>query len=303
MTFWLKQCTLFFFTIQLTAQVTTVDTVTKDTSFWNGENSFGLFFNQSAYGDYWKGGGASSIATRTNLILQKNYQKDKTNWANRLILKYGIIKLNGLEFQKNEDHFELDSKYGYRISKRLKFSGLFNFTTRVHDTYQIKKTGERGKLIGNFLAPGYINLGIGFDFFTDKKVLTIYYTPANSKISIVRLDELKSQFLPPDIEGNVRYELGSLLTLEFKKEIFTNVYWHTIGKFFTNHLKGFGKIDIDFENRIRFKINKNLSANLNTHIIYDEDILFDIEPEDGEPYQGPRTQFKEIFNIGFSQTF
>ena len=304
MTDWLYiLLTIMICSCGLMAQDTPVDSLVKDTSYWNGENSFGLFFNQSAYGPYWKGGGSNAIATRTNLLLQKNYQKGKTNWENRLVFKYGIIKLGGFEFQKNEDHLELDSKYGFRISKRLKFSGLLNFFTRMHDTYQIQKTGERGKLIGNFLAPGYINLGVGFDYSTDKKILTIYYTPANSKISIVRIDELKSQFLPKDIEGNVRYELGSLLTLEFKKEIFTNVFVHSIGKLFMNQLKSFGKIDIDFENRIRFKINSNLSANLNTHVIYDEDILFDIEPEDGETYQGPRTQFKEIFNIGFSQTF
>ncbi len=278
-------------------------TIHVDTSYWNGENGVSVFFNQSSYGNYWKGGGANSFATGTNLIFQKNYQKGKTNWANQLEFRYGIIKLGGYEFQKNEDHFEIDSKYGYRISKRMKFSGLFNFTTRVHDTYQILKSGERGKLIGNFMAPGYFNIGSGFDFTTDQKVLSIYYTPINSKITIVTIDELKAQFLPKELEGNVRYELGSLLRLVFKKEIFTNVFWHTAGTFFTSYLKKFGNFDVDIQNKIRFKINKNLSANLNTHLIYDEDVLFDIEPDDGEIYQAPRTQFKEVFNIGFSQSF
>ena len=84
-----------------------------------------------------------------------------------------------------------------------------------------------------------------------------------------------------------------------------NVVFETIGNFFTNHLNSFGNFDVDVENKLDFKINKFLSANIVTKLVYDEDILFDIVDSEGVEtgVKGPRTQFQERFNIGLSHTF
>jgi len=50
---------------------------------------------------------------------------------------------------------------------------------------------------------------------------------------------------------------------------------------------------------IGMKINKWLTANFNTHLIYDDDILID----DGEGDLAPRVQFKEVFGVGLSFKF
>jgi hypothetical protein len=223
-------------------------------------------------------------------------------------MRYGVIKMAGLPVQKNDDLLELDSKYGYEVSPHVKFSGLFNFNTRSHDIYEINKKGERGKRIGNFMAPAYFNLGSGLDYFTKDKWLGIYYSPINSKLTVVADRTLVNQYLPGLEEGrNTRYELGSLLRVEIKKEIMTNIFVHTIGSFFTNHLNDFGVFDVNIENKLNFKVNKLFSINLLTQLIYDEDVLFDITVPEGEEsvisHKGPRTQFKEVLNIGLTHSF
>ncbi|MBK8506456.1 MAG: DUF3078 domain-containing protein [Saprospiraceae bacterium] len=280
----------------------------KDTTYWTSKRTTGLFFSQHSYSEHFKGGGISSIALGSTFDMELNYKKDRRTWDNRFQMRYGVIKMAGLPLQKNDDHLELDSKYGYRFSTHLKFSGLFNFNTKLHDIYEINKTGERGKRIGNFVAPAYFNLGSGIDYFTKDKWLSIYYSPINSKLTIVGDRSLVNQYLPGLEEGrNTRYELGSLLRIEVKKEIMTNIFVHTIGSFFTNHLNDFGVFDVNIENKLNFKINKLFSVNLLTQLIYDEDVLFDITSPEGEEagtsHKGPRTQFKEVLNIGLTHSF
>ena len=279
----------------------------QDTSYWQITPTAGLYFSQTAYSDYWKGGGINSVALGSELDLNAIYKKDKSHWQNRLLIKYGVIKLAERAFQKNEDHFEVDSKYGYKVSKQLKLTGLVNFRTFIHDFYEIKKSGEQGKKIGNFLAPAYLNFGTGMDFFTKNKILSVYYSPVNSKITYVNDKSLAQQYLAKEQnDKNIRYELGSLLRLELKTEILTNVFIHSIGTLFTNHLQDFGQVDVNIENKINFKVNKAISVNILTNLVYDDDILFDLKDQStGEIVgnKGPRTQFKEVLNIGLSHTF
>lgn len=280
----------------------------KDTSFWTTKKNSGLFFSQQSFSAYYKGGGISSIALGSTIDIEANYKREKRSWNNRFQMRYGIIKIAGLPVQKNDDHIELDSKYGYQITPHLTFTGLFNFKTRMHDIYELKKTGERGKRIGNFLAPAVFHLGSGVDYFTKDKWLSLYYSPINSKLTVVADRSLVNQYLPGiEDDKNSRYELGSLLRIEVKKEIMTNIFIHTIGSFFTNHLDNFGVFDVNIENKLNFKINKLFSVNVLTQLIYDEDVLFDIESPGGEQpditHKGPRTQFKEVLNIGLTHSF
>lgn len=278
-----------------------------DSSFWSTSKVIGLFFSQHSYSEYYKGGGINSVALGSNFNLSASLERDRISWDHTLKARYGIIKMANHPIQKNDDHFEYTSKYGYKISKHFQLSALIDFQTRFHDIYNIGKKGERGKRIGNFLAPAFINLGSGIDYKLNKKILCVFYSPINSKITVVKDETLIPQYLPDAKVGQkARYELGSLLRVELKKELMTNVHVHTTGTLFTNHLENFGKIDINFENKIKFTVNELFSVNLLTQVVYDEDILFDI-PIDGmegpASYKAPRTQFREVLNIGLTQKF
>lgn len=281
--------------------------ITRDTSNWTLQTTAGLFFAQHGYSEHYKGGGLNSTALSNQIEVLLDFTEEKKTWNNRITARYGIIKISDYPLQKNQDHLEIDSKYSHQVSKCMRISGVFNFNTKFHDFYELEKNGERGKMIGNFLSPAYINIGSGIDYLTKDKSLSIFYTPLNSKVTIVKDQSLALQYLPEKYASRgARYEVGSLIRLELKKEILKNVTVHSIGNFFTNHLKDFGNFDVRIDNQFNFKVNKLLSFNLRTSLIYDEDIQFAIA-EDSEltntSKKGPRTQFKEILNIGLSHTF
>lgn len=94
-------------------------------------------------------------------------------------------------------------------------------------------------------------------------------------------------------------ELGGSATLGVKTEIMKNVTFGSSFGLFTNYLENTQNIDVDWKVLINMKINDYLSANINTHLIYDDDIAY--MDEKGE--HGARVQFKEVFGVGLTYKF
>ena len=59
-------------------------------------------------------------------------------------------------------------------------------------------------------------------------------------------------------------------------------------------------IIVGWENNILMKVNKYISLNLATMLIYDDNIEY--INDDGQNV-GPKLQFRETFSIGFAYTF
>lgn len=273
---------------------------------WLFDNSFHLNFAQHSFSPYWKAGGISSVAVGFKIFLAAKYQKERTDWQNSIDFLYGIVRQGKHTFNKNVDQLEFNSKYNVYYSDRFNFSTLANFRSSLHNNYKINADGSRGEYIGGFLSPAFANIGTGVSYKLQRPFLNIYYSPLNAKITHVADRDLAPQFLPVGYEGKItRVEMGSFMKVEFKMEVLKNVFLHTKADFFTNHLQGFGNIDVNWETIVTLKVNDYLSANFFTQLIYDDDIKFNILDAEGQPTggQGPRTQFRESFNVGLMHRF
>jgi hypothetical protein len=68
--------------------------------------------------------------------------------------------------------------------------------------------------------------------------------------------------------------------------------------------KHLNKVDIDWELWLTFKFNKYLSMNINTQMIYDDDIKFQITDAMGNVTgYSPKIQFRNLFGVGLVYTF
>ena len=77
---------------------------------------------------------------------------------------------------------------------------------------------------------------------------------------------------------------------------------------FSNYADNPQNIDVNWETLLGLKINKFLVVNLNIQLVYDDNTLIPVDRNDDGIIQsdeppGPRTQFKEIFGVGFSVKF
>ena len=282
---------------------------------WKKGGTIGLTFSQVSLTN-WAAGGVSSVSINGMANLFANYKKDKLSWENSFDMGYGIIRQGDKTalWVKSDDKFDLASKLGYHLKSNLYFAVLYNFRTQFSPGYNASGSTN---IISDLLAPAYSLLAIGVDY---KKgdVFSAFLAPVTLKTTIVNNQALADagafgvtgaeyDNLGALIEAgkNVRNEFGGYIKLQYRSEIFKNVDLDTKIDLFSNYLNNPQNIDVNWETTITLKVNKFLSANLITHLIYDDDIDITVDKNnDGlADFTGPRIQFKEVFGAGFSLKF
>ncbi len=280
--------------ISLTAM--TQDTVSIEGPWiYNGMTSLSL--SQVSLTN-WTQGGESSYAINGLATLNANYNKDKNSWANILDIGYGIQKIGGRDPAKTDDHLELMSKYGRQLSGNWFFSGMLNFKTQF--TKGFNQTDAGKVLISDLLSPGYMLLSLGMEYKKDDSFF-ILLSPATGKITMVANDSLSDAGSFGVEPGKAtRIEFGGTIKIGINKDLMENVNLTSTIDLFSNYFDNPQNIDISWKALLNMKINEYLSANISTHLIYDDDIEW-IDSEGIN--RGPRVQFKEILGIGLSYKF
>jgi len=295
----MKKVTIFILIIGCALIVQAQDEETDTTSLWKTDGTATLNFSQVSF-ENWAAGGENSYSLNGMFSFSANYAKDRTSWVNSLDVGYGIIKQGGLDVRKSDDKIEITSKYGYKSSSDWYYSGAFSFKTQFDKGYNYDENAGTKSQISDFMAPAYTLLSLGMDYKPSDH-FTLLLSPLTGKTTFV-LDDSLSNIGSFGVEPgkNIRNEFGGFVKVGYKQEIWENVKLNTKLELFSNYLEEAQNVDVNWDVLISMKINEYLSANLNTQIIYDDDINY-IDNE-GKRH-GPRIQFKEVFGVGFSYNF
>jgi hypothetical protein len=311
---------LLLFTTNVFSQkiITTIDVpkkVDSDTiSHWVNKNRIGFDISEIAFIN-WNAGGTSSISGLLRGQFNKVYTNDNYNWTNELIVRYGLNKQDGIELRKTEDVFQLNSAFGYRKDTLSNWyhTAKFNFNTQFTDGYTYPNTEIS---ISRPFAPAYIFLGIGAEYASKDKNKLLYLSPFTSKMTIVldqRLANLGAFGVDEavyDLDGNLiaagknlRTELGFLITSFYKKEILKNIIMENRLSLYSDYIKDFGNIDIDYQFTLELVVNSHVKTNIGVHVKYDNDIKA-IEQINGELVAvGPKVQLKQVLGVGIVYDF
>lgn len=286
-------------------------TVKKDTTYWKTGLSTGIAFSQLSLTN-WSSGGQNSIALNAGLLLSAEYTKKRISWKNKVDLAYGFINQQEDGYKKSDDKINVATEFGYLFSPRpnkIKWTSLIDFKTQFDNGYKYPNDSVR---ISGFMAPGYLTISTGLEY-SPKPHFTILYSPLTGKVTFVNDQRLANagafgvtaatydQNGVLLTEGETVFgEFGTFLRLLYDKEIFKNGKLTSKAEFFTDYLKSFGTIDVNWENKLDMKINSWLSATLILHLIYDKDIKFDKTDANGVVIgTEDKVQFKEFLGIGF----
>ena len=121
----------------------------------------------------------------------------------------------------------------------------------------------------------------GYDYPDKEHQISNFFAPAYSNIAL-------------GMEG------GAFVKARAELPVMENVNLITTADFFTPYSKDFGNIDVNWDVLISMKINKVLSATINTTLKYDNDVkTFD----DNGVKKGAKVQFKEVLGIGLAYNF
>lgn len=286
-------------------------------SFWQKVNLVGLNFSQAAFVN-WNAGGNTSIAALANARFERNYKFRYFQWENVLDSRYGINLQEGQKIRKTDDAIRVSSTVGYRRDtiSNWYYSVKANFNTQFTDGF---KYPDRETPISRLMSPGYFFLGAGASYISEGRKFNVYISPITQKATFVFDQALadKGAFgiekAILDAEGNVLVpgknvflEFGFLVTNDWETQLMENVGVKHRLTLYSDYLRRFGNIDVDWELNINLRVNKYIVTNLGTHIIYDDDILFDPIRNDAGIVinEGrPKLQFKQLLGVGVAYNF
>jgi hypothetical protein len=287
---------------------------TKDTVFWVSKKTIGLDINQVAFMN-WNAGGNSSIAGLLRADFSKKYTRESVLWNNEISVRYGINKQDGRELRKTDDAFSMLSNFGYKKdpTSNWYYSARFSFNTQFSNGYSYPNTDTP---ISKPFAPAYLFLGVGSEHNLKEKNLNFYFSPLTVKTTLVldqRLADLGSFGVNKavyDEAGNLiqkgkmtRNEVGILLSNFWKTPVYKNMTLENRLSLYTDYINKFGNIDVDWQIQLDMVVNDHVRANINVHLLYDDDVKAKEQINGVQTTVGPKVQLKQGLGIGFVYIF
>ncbi len=266
-------------------------------TYWKKGIMTSVAFSQTTLTN-WAAGGDGNVTLNAYIDATADYSKNNWIWDNRLQMGYGFtFSLNGDEkyrYKKSDDRFQIDSEVGRKLTDRLYLSGLFTFKTQLTNGYPYSGENQR---ISSFLAPGYVNLGIGVDY-KPFRCLSLYASPLTGNFVIVAPnDSLMRVSYGNKFDQSVRAQMGAQVKMDFKYSV-QNFSINSSLNLFSNYFQAPQNIQVNWDMNLSVKVFKMVTVSLRTSLIYDDNIK--IADKDG--HKCSRVQFKEIGGIGITFT-
>lgn len=269
------------------------DTTTKT---WKKGGLYSFNIGQGSLSNWAAGGDDFSLTVNTFLNLFAFYKKGKHSWDNTLDVNWGYVKTTSLGSRKNDDRFDILSKYGHELNPKLNLAGLVNFRSQFFKGYSYTSTSKT--LSSNFLAPAYLLVSAGLDYKPTKN-LSIFVSPITNRWVIVRDDTLSAKGAYGVRPGTKSInEFGAFATISYFKEFNKFVAYKGRLDLFSNYKKNPQNVDINMNNTLSAKLGKVFTMSWSLDMIYDDDVrLF------GKTKTSPALQVKSIIGAGIQVKF
>lgn len=263
---------------------------------WKKGGFFNLNLSQGSLNNWAAGGDKFSLSLNTILSVYAFYKKEKHSWDNTLDVNFGFLKTTSLGSRKNDDRFDLLSKYGYAIADKWNLSALFNFRTQLANGYTY--TDNSRTFSSAFLSPAYVLFSLGFDYRVTKN-FSVFMSPATIKWTLVKNDSLSAKGLYGVKPGEKVYTaFGAFVSAQYLKDINKSISYKGRLDLFSNYKRNPQKINVFMTNLFSVKLSKVLSATWNVDLIYDPNIrLF------GANRNSAAWQIKSLIGLGLLVKF
>lgn len=273
---------------------TKLDTAKKQKG-WTVRGTNTLLLNQAAFSN-WMAGGINSVALTARADYEFNLKRGKNLWENRFLMGYGLRSEQKSQTTKVEDVIDLTSKYGYQIKQSNWFAAAaLNLKTQFSKGYDYSKPTQG--YISNFMAPGYVTFGIGFDYIpNDNFQLNLH--PLTSRLTFIG----DKAVFDPDHDGiltdaygakpneSMVYQLGAYIGGRYKTKLMENILLDNRFGIYSNYLEKPQNLVLAYSAILDMKVNKFISTQITADLFYDDN-------------QIGKLQLKETLGVGITYKF
>ncbi|MBM3413979.1 MAG: DUF3078 domain-containing protein [Bacteroidetes bacterium] len=263
---------------------------------WKSGGNYTLTVGQGSLSNWAAGGDQFSFTLNTILQLYSYYRKGRNSWDNSLDIFFGYINTTSLGSRKNDDRFDLISKYGYSLNNKINLATLFNVRSQFIPGYTYPNNVKT--FASTFLSPGYVIFSQGLDFRPHKQ-FSIFFSPITARWVIVTNETLsnRGEYGVKPLSKSIG-QFGTFGTLTVEKNFNKKVLYKARIDLFSNYQRKPQNIDLFVTNVLTTKIGKNLALSWNVDLIYDDDVrLF------GPKKTSPGLQAKSIIGFGLQVKF
>lgn len=264
-------------------------------SNWTKKNVSGINLSQTSLSN-WAAGGENSVSWNIYLNSIANYKKDRWSWDNGLVADFGQTYTTSYKWQKSVDKLNLNTKAGYAFAKHWNAALLLDFLTQFDLGYKSAASRAAGDpYISKFFSPAYVTVALGADYKPSQN-FSLLLSPLTGKMTIVGDEMLSNAGAYGVAPGkHLLAEVGASVVANYNTNITKDINLVTKLTLFTAYNHNFGNVDINWDLMLNFKVNKYITANFTTNLIYDDDIK--------SATGGPKVQLREMIGLGATYTF
>lgn len=267
---------------------------------WTKGGVFNLNLSQGASRNWAAGAEKFSFSINALANTFAYYKRYRNVWDNTLNVQYGIVNATSIGTRKNDDRFDLLSRYGYQLGDTAKskwyLSALVNLRTQMTRGYNY--TVDPKEKNSDFFAPAYLLVSPGI-LFKPNATFDVFLSPVTSRWVIVNEanKDIRRLFNFTDTTKMALNEVGAFLTANLKKDLAKNISLASRLDLFSNYKNNPQNIDVFWTNTLGFKVNKYIGVSYNFDLIYDHDV------KNVETGGLLGTQLKSLMGIGFTANF
>lgn len=263
---------------------------------WVLKGVTGINMSQTALSN-WSAGGENSFSGNAHLNGSLTRKSGHWLWQSTLALDYGLSKTKSQGTRKATDKIDFATQIGYTTNDKWFYTAMADFKSQFDKGYNYP---DKEHYISKFMAPAYSNISLGMEY-RPKPNFSLYLSPIAGKLTFVQDDTLSMQgAFGVDPGDKLKAEFGAYFKARAEMDVMENVHMISTLDFFTAYDSSFGNVDVNWDILLSMKINKYLSATLNTTLKYDDNVKS--VDKDGNT-RGPKVQFKEVLGVGLAYNF
>lgn len=171
--------------------------------------------------DNWESGGSNTFNGRSTISAKHVYKKEIMTSTTTLSARYGMNVIDGITF-KNEDEFQFNWQLTWTMKDDWSYAGSVNFRSQFTNGYE---SIDDNTLVSSFMAPGYLDIALGFNFNPEESPFDISLSPLTGSIVLVLNDSLSMNGTGGVTPGEkTKGQLGPSINISFDKKFGKNEF-------------------------------------------------------------------------------
>lgn len=271
--------------------------------YWTSTFESSLQFAQNYISSNWSKGGNSNMNIANREYFTYTYNKDRIKFANQFELNDHVYTATGdslRNYKIGNDVMRCTSNIGYQAFSKWYYTFDATVQTQLFDNY----TANTNTKVAAFLAPLYVNIGLGMKYSLDKSypkynkyrkiALSVNIAPLSYSYrhSILSKNfDLARYGFPKNSEGKYKQTLqtfGSTINSSMTFQLSRNTSWYS--RFY--YTTSYKRIESEFENRLTTALSRFFSTTLTLNLRYDDGVA----KNDDWKY----LQVNELISFGFN---